>query len=210
MKVVQIATGEIKANAFIVYKDVSTKVFVVDPGAEYDKIKAHLDHYGIKEVTHILLTHGHFDHIGAVAQLKEATGAKVCIHERDLSMLGSQKDNLAAFAKTSVPECEADIVFKGGETFEAAGMDVKVLHTPGHSGGSVCYIVGDVMFTGDTLFYMYCGRTDFPGSDPEEYAHSLNTVLGGLKKNYHVYTGHGVKTTLFDEFENNPYLTRAI
>ena len=179
------------------------------PGAEFDKIMAHIQHHGIDTVTHILLTHGHYDHIGAATQLKKATGAKVCIHERDLSMLQSQQDNLAFFSGTRVPECTADIVLKGEETICAAGMDVKVLHTPGHSGGSVCYITGDVMFSGDTLFYMYCGRTDFPGSDAKEYDHSLNTVLRGLEKDYQVYTGHGIKTTLHAEFKNNPYLAGA-
>jgi len=165
MKVVQIATGEMRPNAFIVCKDNSKKAFVVDPGADYHKIRAHLDHGGINEVTHILLTHGHFDHIGALAELKAATGAKVCVHERDASMLTSQIDNLAVMAGTSVRECPPDILLKGGEIIDAAGIEVAVLHTPGHSGGSVCYLAGDAMFSGDTLFYMYCGRTDFPGSD---------------------------------------------
>jgi glyoxylase-like metal-dependent hydrolase (beta-lactamase superfamily II) len=83
---------------------------------------------------------------------------------------------------------------------------VKALHTPGHSGGSVCYIAEGALFTGDTLFYMYCGRTDFPGSNADEYARSLHEVLGKLTTDYTVYAGHGIKTTLFAEFQNNPYL----
>ncbi|MBT3318231.1 MAG: MBL fold metallo-hydrolase [Clostridia bacterium] len=208
MKVVQIATGVMQANCFLVYEEGSRSAFIVDPGAQAEKILAHIKHYEIEDVTHIFLTHGHFDHIGALAQLKEATGAKVCIHERDLSMLNSQEDNLAAFSGVSIKTCDADIVLKDGDIIEAAGMDVRVLHTPGHSGGSVCYIVDNVMFSGDTFFYMYCGRTDFPGSDPQEYHHSLNVILRSQKTNYHVYTGHGVKTTLFGEFENNPYFSR--
>ena len=208
MKVVQIATGVMQANCFLVFEDGAKTAFVVDPGAQGEKILTHIEHYEIEAVTHIFLTHGHFDHIGTLAELKEATGAKVCVHERDLSMLTSQEDNLAAFSGVSVKTCDADIVIKDGDVIEAAGMDVKVLHTPGHSGGSVCYIVDDVMFSGDTFFYMYCGRTDFPGSDPKEYHHSLNVILRSQKTNYLVYTGHGVKTTLFGEFENNPYFSR--
>lgn len=208
MKVVQIATGVMQANCFLVYEEGSSSAFVIDPGAQVEKIMAHIKHYEINEITHIFLTHGHFDHIGALAELKEATDAKVCIHERDLPMLTSQTDNLAAFSGSAVEECEADIILQDGEIIKAAGLDVEVLHTPGHSGGSVCYIVDNVMFSGDTFFYMFCGRTDFPGSDPQEYAHSLTVVLRSLKKNYHVYTGHGVKTTLFGEFENNPYFNR--
>ena len=208
MKVVQIATGVMQANCFLVFEDGAKSAFVIDPGAQVEKILAHIEHYEIETVTHILLTHGHFDHIGALAELKEATGAKVCVHERDLSMLQSQTDNLAAFSGASVKECEADVVLKDGDIIDAAGMKVKVLHTPGHSGGSVCYLVDNVMFSGDTLFYMYCGRTDFPGSDTQEYYHSLNVTLRNLETNYQVYTGHGVKTTLFAEFENNSYFDR--
>jgi len=206
MKVVQIATGMMQANAFIVFRDHSNKAFVIDPGADFERIRARLEAEGISEVTHILLTHGHFDHIGAAAELKNLTGAKVCVHERDLSMLTSNDVCLATMAGVTVPPVEADIVLHGGETIEAADIPVQVLHTPGHSGGSVCYMTGDVMFSGDTLFYMYCGRTDFPGSDPDEYYHSLHSVLGKLQRDYTVYTGHGIKTTLKAEYKNNPYL----
>jgi glyoxylase-like metal-dependent hydrolase (beta-lactamase superfamily II) len=208
MKVVQVATGTMQANAFIVFKDCSKKAFVIDPGADFERIRAKMGYEGVTEVTHILLTHGHFDHIGAAAALKNLTGAKVCVHARDLSMLTSNDDCLATLAGVRIPPVTADIVLHGGETIMAADIPVQVLHTPGHSGGSVCYICGDVMFSGDTLFYMYCGRTDFPGSDPDEYQHSLHTVLGGLKKDYTVYTGHGIKTTLKAEFKSNPYLAQ--
>ena len=206
MKVVQVATGVMQANAFIVFKDNAKKAFVIDPGADFERIRSQLEFNSISEVTHILLTHGHFDHIGAAAALKDHTGAKLCVHDRDLSMLGSNDDCLAALAGVKIPPVEADVVLYGGETIMAADVPVQVLHTPGHSGGSVCYITGDALFSGDTLFYMYCGRTDFPGSDPNEYRHSLHTVLGGLKKDYTVYTGHGIKTTLAAEFKSNPYL----
>lgn len=208
MKVIQIAVGDMMANAFVVYKEGSSKAFVVDPGADYARIKERLDDNGITEVTHILLTHGHFDHIGAVAQLKAQTGAKVCIHRRDASMLQSDTDSLAVVAGLSIEPVKPDFLFEGGEIIAAADIEVEVLHTPGHSGGSVCYLAGDVMFSGDTLFYMYCGRTDFPGSDAEEYRHSLHDVLGNLKQDYTVYTGHGIKTTLFAEFQTNPYLKK--
>lgn len=205
MKVVQIATGVMQANCFLVFEEGSKSAFIVDPGSEPDKIMAHIKHYEIETVTHILLTHGHFDHIGALAEIKRQTGGLICVHERDLSMLSSQVDNLSSFASTPVELCDADVVLKGGDVIEAAGMQVKVLHTPGHSGGSVCFLVDNVMFSGDTLFYMYCGRTDFLGSDTGEYYNSLNVVLKSLDKDYHVYTGHGIKTTLFAEFSRNSY-----
>ena len=208
MKVVQIAVGEMMANAFIVYKEGSHKAFVIDPGANYPRIKKRLEDNGITEVTHILLTHGHFDHIGAVARLRQETGAMVCIHRRDASMLQSDEDSLAVMAGATIEKVKPDCIFEGGEVIAAADIEVEVLHTPGHSGGSVCYLAEDAMFSGDTLFYMYCGRTDFPSSDAAEYAHSLREVLGSIKTDYTVYAGHGIKTTLFAEFKNNPFLAR--
>lgn len=208
MKVVQIPVGDMASNVYIVFNDGDRRAFIVDAGDDCDKIKAHLNHYGVEEVTHILLTHGHFDHINALARLKQETGAKVAVHARDASMLGSDMDNLGVLAGVTVEPCVPDIILQGGETINAAGVDVKVLHTPGHSGGSVCYIADGALFSGDTLFYIYCGRTDFPGSDAEEYRRSLHDVLGTLQTDYTVYSGHGIKTTLFAEFQNNPYLTK--
>jgi len=206
MKVVQIAVGQMMANAFAAYNEGSGKAFVVDPGADYERIVERLDENGITEVTHILLTHGHFDHIGAAARLKAQTGAKVCVHRRDASMLQSDTENLAALFGEHIEPVEPDVILEGGETLLAADIAVEVLHTPGHSGGSVCYIANDAMFSGDTLFYRGIGRTDFPGSSAREYIRSLQNVLGGLHKDYTVYTGHGIKTTLFSELQSFPYL----
>ena len=206
MRVIQVAVGDMAANAFIVFNEGSRKAYVIDPGADFDRIQKRLEDNGIEEVTHILLTHGHFDHIGALAQLKERTGATVCIHKADEAMLTSDRVSLAVLAGEMVQPCRADVLLSGGETIVAADIPVEVLHTPGHSPGSVCFITGDALFSGDTLFYLYCGRTDLPGSSAAQYHHSLGTVLRGLDKDYQVYTGHGIKTSLFAEFENNVYL----
>ena len=208
MKIVQIAVGVMQANCFLVYQNDSKQAFLIDPGAQPDKITAHIEHYKIEKITHILLTHGHFDHIGALAEMKDRTGALVCVHERDADMLTSNEANLASSAGVAVKPCEADVILKDGDVISAAGFDVKVLHTPGHSGGSVCYLTENVMFSGDTLFYRFCGRTDFPGSDADEYYNTLNVILKSLKTDYHVYTGHGKKTTLFDEFKHNTFFER--
>ncbi len=209
MRVIRIETGGMGANAYIAYRQGADSAFVVDPGWDCDEILSRLDNAGIEDVTHILLTHGHFDHIGAAAELRRATGAKVCVHERDLGMLNSSRDSLASMAGIRIQPCEADIIFEGGETINAADMDVYVLHTPGHSGGSVCYLAQDAMFCGDTLFYMSCGRTDLPGGDPAEYFDTLNTVLKSLADDYIVYTGHGPQTTLWNEFRRNPFFKRT-
>lgn len=208
MKVIKMTVGALEANAYIAYKEGSDRAFVVDPGGDEDLILSKLEEKGIEDVTHILLTHGHFDHIAAAAELRRATGAKVCIHGRDAHMLKSSRDSLAVMAGMRLQPCEADVILKGGETLDAADMDVYVLHTPGHSGGSVCYIAENAMFSGDSLFYMSCGRTDLPGGDPAEYYDTLHKTIGGLKADYTVYTGHGPDTTLFSELRHNPFLKR--
>ncbi len=208
MKVIKMTVGALDANAYIAYKEGSDKAFVVDPGGDEALILSRLDENGLEDVTHILLTHGHFDHIGAAAELRRATGAKVCIHERDARMLKSSRDSLAAMTGMHLQPCEADLILQGGETLDAADMDVYVLHTPGHSGGSVCYITEDAMFSGDSLFYMSCGRTDLPGGDPAEYYDTLHNTISGLKTDYTVYTGHGPETTLLGELRHNPFLKR--
>ncbi len=208
MRVIRIDAGGMGANAYAAYREGSEKAFVVDPG-DCKAILEKLDECGIEDVTHILLTHGHFDHTGAAAELRRATGAKVCVHERDLFMLKSSRDSLASMVGLRLQPCEADIVLRGGEIIDAADIEVSVLHTPGHSGGSVCYLAEDAMFSGDTLFYMSCGRTDLPGGDPVEYFDTLNSVLRGLAADYTVYTGHGPETTLWNEFRRNPFFKRT-
>lgn len=208
MKVLTMPVGGIEANAYIVYREGHDKAFVVDPGDECESILSSLNEEGIDDVTHILITHGHFDHIGAVAELKRATGAKVCIHSRDLDLLRNPRNSFAAIMGIHVAPCEPEIVICGGETINAAGIDVHVLHTPGHSGGSVCYLAENALFSGDTLFHLSCGRTDLPGGDAAEYFDTLNKTLRSLKIDYTVYTGHGPQTSLFYEFRNNPFFKR--
>lgn len=205
MQVIKLAVGLMQANSYIVFDDTS-QAFIIDPGADAGRILKTLEEKGISAVTHILLTHGHFDHIGAAAQVREKTGAKLCIHSRDASMLQSDKDNLALIFGMKVKKTNADVILEGGETITAAGIEVDVVHTPGHSGGSVCYAAKDNLFAGDTLFYRSIGRTDFPGSSQSEYRRSLSITLPGLGRDYKVYTGHGTDTSLYSEFANNPYL----
>ena len=191
-------------NCYIVRAEGGNEAVVIDPGEGAQEIIRQLDKLNLG-VSHILLTHGHADHIAAADDLREKYGAKVAIHEKDAEMLGNPSRNLSAFLGRECKLAPADILLKDGDTIDAAGLSFKVMHTPGHTRGGVCYLTGDVMFSGDTLFEGSIGRTDFPGSDWEEMSQSL-ALLKGTERDYAVYPGHGEATTLGREKRSNPFM----
>ncbi len=193
MEVMQVAVGDMQANAYVVYDPSRDDALVIDPGAESEMILMAL---GNRALSGILLTHGHIDHIGAVAALR-SEDAPVFIHEQDAQMLTNPNLSLAAMVGGPQTQGEPDFCMEEGE-MTVAGITLNVIHTPGHTGGSCCFQVGDLLFTGDTLFRMGIGRTDFPGGDADLLAASLAKLLsmdGGIT----VYPGHGQETTIADE-----------
>ena len=156
-------------------------------------------------LSHILLTHGHFDHIIGARDTKAKYGAKVVISSEDKPMLSSSKLSLAAFCNAPQNDVEADVVVADGDEITLGDTVIKVMSTPGHTLGSVCYIAENSIFSGDTLFYCSCGRTDFPSGSPEQMMSSLQK-LKALDGDYKVYTGHNNLTTLDFERKNNPYM----
>ncbi len=162
------------------------------------------------KLTKIFLTHGHFDHMGGVEEVRRATGAEVFIHGDDAPMLTSS--GLSLHSAISIMPFDKVTEFsevKDGQIIEDGSCRFCVLHTPGHSMGSVCYLCDEenIMFSGDTLFCCSVGRTDFPGSSTECMRQSL-TRLCELERDYKVYPGHNESTTLNYEKENNPYMRR--
>jgi hydroxyacylglutathione hydrolase len=199
------AVGPIQANCYIVYQQNHPECVLIDPGGDTEQLTDLLNKLGVRP-TYILLTHGHFDHIGAVAQLAERYGAKVAIHEAEAHALTNGRSSLADLAGVQQKKGKAaDRLLQDGDVVDTAGMRIEVLHTPGHSKGSVCYLIGDSMFSGDTLFKATIGRTDLPGSDQGEMAKSLSKIRA-LKKDYRVFPGHMEPSTLSEEIRSNPYL----
>lgn len=197
-------TGPLDVNTYIVHEKSSKECIVIDPG-DGERVKKYIDSVNLK-CTHILLTHGHFDHMMGVAYLKKETGAQVLIHEADAAALTSDKYNLSAFTGMTTEKCEPDGTLTDGDVVKAAGVEITTMHTPGHSKGSVCYIIESdkVVFSGDTLFYLSVGRTDLFNSDEKDLVYSILYKLYTLSGEYTVLPGHGEATELQFEKENNP------
>ena len=206
MRFLPITNGSLGEHAYLLGTDGTKDCVVVDPGLPKPVLDV-LEREGLNCVA-ILLTHGHFDHIGGVRQIKERYGAKVYIHELDAGMLTSNRLSLAVLTGDLVKPSEADVLLKGGETLTLAGLTIDVIHTPGHTKGGVCYALKRErkLFVGDTLFLEGAGRTDFPGGNERELYHSIADKLFPLEGNFDVYCGHEEDTTLEHERRNNPFV----
>lgn len=194
--------GHIQANCYIVTDEESLKCAVIDPGGESNTILAYLEENKLK-CEYILLTHGHFDHTGAVSEVQKQTGAVICLSKKDVA-----RNPIEMAFKYKVPACGAHFV-KEGDLLEVGSLRFEVLETPGHSQGGLTFRCGEALFTGDTLFRDSCGRTDFPGCDGGEMLRSLRR-LAQLPGDYEVYPGHMEPTTLERERRHNYFVVLAL
>lgn len=199
MEIITIKTGFLPTNTYLIINE--GRAVLIDPGANPEKIMAAVLDSGV-EIAAILLTHGHFDHINAVAELKKSIDLDVYLHRDDLFLAQTKSSMYGIKVNTFTPER----LLSGGETLSIAGMDIRVIHTPGHTPGGVCYVVGDVIFSGDTLFYRSVGRTDFEYGNTRELMDAIKNRLFTLSGDYRVLPGHECETTLSEEREQNPYV----
>jgi hydroxyacylglutathione hydrolase len=194
-------------NSFVFRRDGSDRAIVVDPGAEEDRILAAAEDMGAS-VEAILLTHTHFDHIGAVAPVAKATGAPVWCPEIEVPVLRDVMAFVPWPGFGPFESYEADETVSGGEKLELAGFEIDVLHTPGHSPGHVTYSIADeeALFSGDVLFQGSVGRVDLPGGDGPTLLESLWLLVESFPPETAVYPGHMGTTTLGAERATNPFL----
>ena len=186
--------GAYQTNCYILHQEDSSSCVVIDPGYTPEVILDFLAGQGLK-LEAILLTHGHFDHVGAVRDLAAETGCQVCLNPDDLSMPPRMTAGPLYYTDT----------YSDGDTLSPAGIPFQVLSTPGHTPGSVCLIAENYLFSGDTLFAGSRGRTDLPGGSTRAIRESLRR-LAALPQDYSVHPGHGESTTLAWEKQYNPYM----
>ena len=201
----RVQLGEMGTNGYILIDNESGDCAFIDVGDYGERLKAFLQNKGIEKLRYILLTHGHFDHIKGVKKLKADFGGEVVIHSLDADCLYDSSKSLGDFFGLSMPSFEADKTVIEGDRLPFGNSEIEVIHTPGHTVGSVCYKIGDMIFSGDTLFCGSIGRTDFPGGSMLQMTASLKK-LSKLEGNYNVYPGHEDVTDLDTERRTNLYM----
>jgi hydroxyacylglutathione hydrolase len=204
----KLVVGDLQTNCYIVGDEATREGIVIDPGGDAAAILEAIQRAKLR-IKLVVDTHGHFDHILANRQVSEATGAPLAVHPDDASMLTNPLRSFALFVGKVQPSPPATVSLAEGNTIELGAAKLQVLHTPGHSPGSISLWCPEqkVIFSGDVLFNMGIGRTDFPGGSFRVLARSIRERLFALADDTIVYSGHGPETTIGFERANNPFVS---
>lgn len=200
----KLPVGRMQTNCYIIADDVTKEAAVIDPAEEFDVIKEFIEKNNLK-VKYILLTHGHGDHIIALRQMREYAKAPVGIHADDEEMLRDNNLNYSFMFASAPVEEKADFHLNDGDVLKLGNYELKIIHTPGHTMGSIGILFGKDLVSGDTLFAQGIGRTDLPGGDYEAILKSISTKFFTLNDDIAVHPGHGPSTTIGAEKHNNPF-----
>jgi len=201
MIVKSLTVGPLESNCFIVGDERSKRAMIVDPGDEPDRIMSVVDEEGLA-VDYLFCTHAHFDHVGAVPDVRKETGAKILVHKDELDIYHAARDMAAFWGYDMEPLPEPDLLVKDGDEIKLGALLFRVLHTPGHSPGGACLFGEGVVITGDTLFAGSVGRTDFHGGDMTMLKQSFGRLLA-LPPDTKVLAGHGPASTIGRERSEN-------
>ncbi len=205
MEIRSLIVGSLDVNCYILASE--GEAAVIDPGGDAESIIEEAQNCGA-EIKKIILTHGHYDHIGGVKELSEKTKAKVYIHKDDEEMLSDSEKNLNFLSEEKIDFCSADVLLQGGEEIKVGDSTLKIYHTPGHSKGGISIACENVLFSGDLLFKGSIGRFDFGNVRVE--LNSLAFLVKNFPEETIVYPGHGEFTTIGEEIKYNPYIINHV
>jgi glyoxylase-like metal-dependent hydrolase (beta-lactamase superfamily II) len=208
MNIITCPTGMLGVNTYFITQDGNKDCILIDPGGSFDRIMDVVAENNFVP-KHILLTHGHFDHIGALNDMRREYSVDVYAHENASRAIGDPVTNISADARLSNKNiiCEpAEHLVNDGDELVLCSLSIKVVYAPGHSEGSVVYIIEDNAFTGDVLFRQSIGRTDFLGGNPRKMGQSIKKLKEILKPEMKIYPGHFARSTFAEELRSNPYL----
>lgn len=206
MRVNRLVVGPVSTNCYVVSNEETKEAFIIDPGEEAERIEQKLQEEQL-HLKAILLTHGHFDHIMAVNELLEKHRTEVYIGEKELELLGDPYQNCSGSMINCPYITKAHKTLRDNDIVEIAGMAIKVLYTPGHTSGGVCYYLEaeNVLFSGDTVFCQSVGRSDLPTGNERVLQESIHNRIAPLPEDMQIFPGHGDSTILSYEKKYNPY-----
>lgn len=201
----RLVLGELSTNCYVLADEATRNAVVIDAPSNADKILKLLDKNGLR-LKFIFLTHAHFDHIMALNELQQATEAEIFLHTGEEKYLNDSSLNLSYQFNKQLPKIENYRLINDGDVLSLDSLRFEVIHTPGHTEGSVCYLIDNILISGDTLFSGSVGRTDFPSGSFETEINSIEKKLMCLSDELKVYPGHGFSTTIGKQRKENPYL----
>lgn len=204
MNILCVPVGPLQANCYLVGSDAG-ETCVVDPGGEAGRLADIAEERGLR-ITHVLLTHGHFDHLAGAAELADLAGAKVACSSQTAPMLKEPDKYIPFPGFGGVPGREPDILLSEGDSLKVGDLNIEVVDTPGHSPGDITFAISGHLFCGDLLFKRSVGRTDLPGGDFETLVRSVQKLMDRFPAETPVYPGHMDATTLGEEASGNPFL----
>ena len=204
MKIQTVITGNIEENCYLVW-DQNKHCLVIDPGDDCNRILAVISEHHLL-VEKIVLTHGHYDHVGAVNELKQATSATVIACEHEQELIVNPELSLAQYISPDFSVPQVDLYVKEGDLIVVGELSFPVMHTPGHTNGGMCLFGNGVLFSGDTVFFGTLGRWDFPTGNLSQLVHSITKRIFSLADDTVIYSGHGPKTTVGAEKKQNEVL----
>ncbi|HVP37094.1 MAG TPA: MBL fold metallo-hydrolase [Terriglobales bacterium] len=200
-----LTVGELETNCYILGDEGSKEGLVIDPGGDFKIIEKAIKELNLN-IKYIVLTHGHSDHIQVLAELKKHTGAQILIHAEDAEMLPHPEKNLSVFSYNPFSAPGADKLLKDNDKIKVGQIELEVLHTPGHTEGSISLWTDKLIFSGDLIFYGSVGRTDLPGGSNQKLFRSIQDKILDKPDDTVIYPGHGPATTVGEERRNNPFL----